>query len=169
MGSGSSKSKRRVISQQPLHPTEIPKGESTTQEKVVYEQKERDQEKTPKATQPALETKGSRRPPNDPDLQLLDDMLTESEDCLSWQDPILKGQKMTNSSRFESLSPGQENPRPDKEVPRLLRITPDVHPASSESEKTQNIDDIYKKTVPGTRCIFDIENNNLSKYVWRII
>ncbi|XP_069830074.1 uncharacterized protein [Dendropsophus ebraccatus] len=166
MGSGSSKSKRRVISfcsQQPVHPSAIQKGESSLQGKVC-EQKERDEGKAAKATQPVLESKESRRPPTDPDLQLLDDMLTESEDCLSWQDPICKGQKMTNSPNTEWLSQGQENQRPDA---RMLRITLEVQPASSEMEQTQyrrqTIGDDYSKIAPGTRRAVDLENNNLSK------
>ncbi|XP_066453444.1 uncharacterized protein [Eleutherodactylus coqui] len=167
MGSGSSKSKRRVISicsQQPLHPKEVSKGES-----LVCEQKERDEGKTAQATLSVLETKESRPPPSDPDLQLLDDILTESEDCLSWQKPICKGQEMTNLTHTnyssESLSQGQENQRQDKQVPRMLRIKPELHPVSCESEQTQHrlqdIGDSCSKTAPGSRRIFDLENNNL--------
>lgn len=172
MGSGSSKSKRRIISfcnQQPVHPTEIPKGEISVQGTLACEHKERDNGKTAKATQPVLETKDSRRPPIDPDLQLLDDMLTESEDCLSWLEPICKGQKMTNSphTNSESLSQGQENQGQDKEIPRAVQITTEVQPASPKSEETQHrpqsIGDGCSKTASGTRRVFNIENNNLPK------
>ncbi|XP_075720006.1 uncharacterized protein LOC142760701 isoform X2 [Rhinoderma darwinii] len=175
MGSGSSKSRRRVssfCSQQPLHPTEILKGESCVPGRVACEQKERDEGKTAKTTQRVLETKGSRPPPRDPDLQLLDDILTESEDCLSWQEPISKGQKMTNSlhtkSNPELLSQDQENQRQDKEVP--IRITPEIQPVSSESEETQDrhqtMGDDCNRTAPGTRSVLDLENNNLPKSIY---
>ncbi|KAM3930999.1 uncharacterized protein RB166_004490 [Leptodactylus fuscus] len=170
MGSGSSKSKRRVISfcgQQPLHPTEIPKKESAPPGKPDCEQEESNEKRAAKATQPVLETKNNRPPPIDPDLQLLDDILTESEDCLSWQEPTCIGQKMTNWPHANcnpgSLSQGQENQRRDKDVLRMLGITPEVQTASSESEETQDrqqdIEDDCSKTASGIRRVF--ENNNL--------
>ncbi|KAG8580196.1 hypothetical protein GDO81_007191 [Engystomops pustulosus] len=165
MGSGSSKSKRRIItfcSQQPLHPTEIPKGEVQPRVNYVKESHERNEEG---ATQPVLETTDSRHPLVDPDLQLLDDILTESEDCLSWQEPSSKGQKMTISSH-ESLSQGQEDQRPDKEFRRMQRVIPGLQQGSPETEETQdrrqNLGDSCGKTAPGTRSVF--ENNNLSKH-----
>ncbi|KAM4040420.1 uncharacterized protein ACNLHF_011752 [Anomaloglossus baeobatrachus] len=170
MGSGSSKSKRRVInvcSQQPLRPTEIPKGESAIEGRVGCKQNQTVEWRTAKATQPVLEIKGSRYFPNDPDLQLLDDILTESEDCLSWPEPICKGQKMTTSSHTtcdpESLSPHQENKNKDKRVPIMLQITPELQPESSKSKETQHREQHKEdsKTAPGTRRVLDLENNNL--------
>ncbi|XP_044146551.1 uncharacterized protein LOC122934940 [Bufo gargarizans] len=162
MGSGSSKSKRRVISfcsQQPLHPTEIPKGERIARGMVACEQNKGDDGTMAKATQSVLETKNSRSPPIDPDLQLLDDILTESEDCSSWQEPMGKGPKMTNST--------QENQRWDKEVPRTLKTMAKLQPVSSEDDGTLHIQQTMgggsSKTAPGTTGIFDLENNNLPK------
>ncbi|XP_073530265.1 uncharacterized protein [Phyllobates terribilis] len=170
MGSGSSKSKRRVInfcSQQLLRPTEITEGESTIQGSVDCKQNEKDDGRTSKATQPGLEMEDSRFPPDDPDLQLLDDILTESEDCLSWQEPICKGQKMTASPHTDGnpdlLSQCQENQKQGKKVPRILQTTTEIQPESSESRGTQHrvqhIED--SKTAPGTTRVFDLENNNL--------
>ncbi|XP_073530266.1 uncharacterized protein [Phyllobates terribilis] len=145
MGSGSSKSKRRVInfcSQQLLRPTEITEGESTIQGSVDCKQNEKDDGRTSKATQPGLEMEDSRFPPDDPDLQLLDDILTESEDCLSWQEPICKGQKMTASPHTDGnpdlLSQCQENQKQGKKVPRILQTTTEIQPESSESRGTQH-------------------------------
>ncbi|XP_077147541.1 uncharacterized protein LOC143808590 [Ranitomeya variabilis] len=170
MGSGSSKSKRRVInfcSQQPLHPTEILKDESSVQGRVASKQNEEDGGKMAKATQPGREMKDSRSPTDDPDLQLLDDILTESEDSLSWQEPISKGQKMTTSLHTDChpdlLSQCQENKKLGKKVPRMLQTTSELQPEPSESRETQHrpqhIED--SKTAPGTRMAFELENNNL--------
>ncbi|XP_073424315.1 uncharacterized protein [Dendrobates tinctorius] len=170
MGSASSKSKRRVINfctQQPLPPTEIIKDESAIQGRVAFKQNEKDDGRTPKTTQPGLEIKDIRSPPDDPDLQLLDDLLTESEDSLSWHEPICKGQKMTTSPHTDYhpdlLSQCQENKKQGKKVPRMLQTTPELQPEPSESRETQHRPQHTEdsKTAPGTSMVFKLENNNL--------
>lgn len=98
MGSGSSKSKRRAIkicSNQLLEPPVAPIGSKKT---VTCDQKKEDNNKeTPAEGSNTTLTEKDRFTSIDPDLKLIEDILTESEDCFFWPASSFARQMVTSS------------------------------------------------------------------------
>ncbi|XP_075056605.1 uncharacterized protein LOC142142636 isoform X2 [Mixophyes fleayi] len=177
MGSGSSKSRRRAIkvcSQQPLDPTELSRGHCVIEGRVACEQMERDKDKgiPAKSSMSTLETEGGRLTAKDTDLQLLDDVLAESEGCFSWQESTRRVQMMRDStytnSNPGSLSQVQQNQSQDTGGLRMLHNTPELELLAPECKNTPNRHQTMSDNCNNTSCVtkstLDIENNNLSKF-----
>ncbi|XP_075056604.1 uncharacterized protein LOC142142636 isoform X1 [Mixophyes fleayi] len=166
MGSGSSKSRRRAIkvcSQQPLDPTELSRGHCVIEGRVACEQMERDKDKgiPAKSSMSTLETEGGRLTAKDTDLQLLDDVLAESEGCFSWQESTRRVQMMRDStytnSNPGSLSQVQQNQSQDTGGLRMLHNTPELELLAPECKNTPNrhqtMSDNCNNTVPDTDTV----------------
>ncbi|XP_075454464.1 uncharacterized protein LOC142493778 [Ascaphus truei] len=118
MGSGSSKGSRRALrvssGQHLLNPTELSSSDNPGEGRVPCKQEtEGELQGAGRNTGdnlPTREIRGGRLAPMDidQDLQLLDEALAESEDCLSWQRSTYKGQIVSCRSQTVSTisSPG---------------------------------------------------------------
>ncbi|XP_063771495.1 uncharacterized protein LOC134909036 [Pseudophryne corroboree] len=174
MGSGSSKSRRRATkacSHQPLDATQLSRGNCIIEGRVACDQEERQKDKgiPAKSNVPTMDSEGARLTPIDTDLQLLDDVLAESESCLSWQESTRERQTMRKSPRTNcnpgSLSQVQENHSQDEAVLRMLHDTPELETPSPEGGEFQNRHQTTSdsKRADVSKSILDTENNNLLK------
>ncbi|XP_068136410.1 uncharacterized protein [Hyperolius riggenbachi] len=171
MGSGSSKSRRRAVqicSRQPLDPAEVTISDRGTM--VICEQKNRDNDKESaekRNTAAAARTGNSRHTADDPDLQLLDDILAESEDCLSWPASTSLKQRMTSSPHANS-NPGSTLPVQQTAVSKTLPTVANKALSTACEDlqhRPQTLMDPYSTTEgPVARGVLDIENNNLPKF-----
>lgn len=165
MGSGCSRGSSSVLivsSQQPRSPS---KREPSAQEETIACQT-RDEPVAP-TTQGKEPERGRPRPKDiDEDLQLLDELLEESQDCLSDKDPKLKAQAL--ESRCHITSP-QSQPQVCGKKPHNPETTlaiqgqPQLQLTSSLPNNIHyRQQENNSKTVLKTRNTQDAENNNLS-------
>ncbi|KAE8605057.1 hypothetical protein XENTR_v10014952 [Xenopus tropicalis] len=165
MGSGCSRGSSSVLivsSQQPRSPS---KREPSAQEETIACQT-RDEPVAP-TKQGKEPERGRPRPKDiDEDLQLLDELLEESQDCLSDKDPKLKAQAL--ESRCHITSP-QSQPQVCGKKPHNPETTlaiqgqPQLQLTSSLPNNIHyRQQENNSKTVLKTRNTQDAENNNLS-------
>ncbi|KAM4695277.1 uncharacterized protein O3C94_005633 [Discoglossus pictus] len=169
MGSGSSKYRRRVLKVsggEPFSTKEVSTGVSADEVSVPCKEKEdigpkRAEKETKRDNLPVEEIRGvwSKPKDRDEDLQLLDEILAESDHCLSWQESIC-----------ETLRPDTHN---DNSGPELLlqRSIDTIRAITRQSELTQatskcenyvkqiNRENLGKMVL--LNCSEDAKNNNL--------
>ncbi|NP_001072410.1 uncharacterized protein LOC779864 [Xenopus tropicalis] len=165
MGSGCSRGSSSVLivsSQQPRSPS---KREPSAQEETIACQT-RDEPVAPTTQGKEPERGRPRAKDIDEDLQLLDELLEESQDCLSDKDPKLKAQAL--ESRCHITSP-QSQPQVCGKKPHNPETTlaiqgqPQLQLTSSLPNNIHyRQQENNSKTVLKTRNTQDAENNNLS-------
>ncbi|XP_040204546.1 uncharacterized protein LOC120936351 [Rana temporaria] len=166
MGSGSSKSKRRAIkicSNQLLEPPVAPIGSKKT---VTCDQKKEDNNKETSAEgSNTTLTEKDRFISIDPDLKLIEDILTESEDCFFWPASSFARQMVTRSQNANtshgSLFQIPQNQSADNKNLQIIKKTMSV--CEESQNKYQTARDSCNTTAP-VQQVLDIENNNLPKF-----
>ncbi|XP_053316785.1 uncharacterized protein LOC128484434 [Spea bombifrons] len=167
MGSCSSKSRTRVLKVnivQPTNPLDVPVGENIEGRSGTYDQGAEQEPFGRSITKDNLSKvtgRGGCKPkPKDQDLQLLDEILAESEDCLSWQDPT--SEVRTSVSRSHNAN---SSPDPKLGPERKLQKPSELQPSSSGLEESQcrhhPVKENCNKTVEMAKGPLDFENNNL--------
>ncbi|CAH2246147.1 Hypothetical predicted protein [Pelobates cultripes] len=177
MGSGSSKNRKRLIQAsigQPVKPPKLP-GEQTNEGRTTTTctlGTDSEVENTGEAsTKDNLNGRSKLKSIyRDPDLRLLDEILAESEDCLSWQDSTykvnaLKPWSPSANSNLESCLHSQRDVICEPEMLNIVDKLSELQTSSLEFDKFQNQHCALKEncniTVNMPKSSVDIKNNNL--------
>ncbi|XP_053564919.1 uncharacterized protein LOC128655288 [Bombina bombina] len=170
MGSGSSKLRRTVHknSCRPfLRTTEVPSGDKAGEEKAPCKNEaeicaqfgERNAKHANLPTEAIHGDCGAPVDRDDEELQLLDEILAESEDCLSWKGSVSKAIACAKVGPEPPVTPVDQVK--STETNKMVYIWS----SSSECEPTDNLQHVNKeninKWVLKTKSTEDVENNNL--------